>query len=141
MHRLTDPQELVRLLAENAREEWRPGIEEATEWLADPAHFALVEGNDLAMFAAEGAWPGPLHGHMFFASRGKLALTVAKAMLGHAFGLGATAILGRTPAKFKDAVLFARWLGFVKTGEEEAPHGKVIISRLDANPQANRLVA
>jgi hypothetical protein len=131
MKYLDQPSELVRLLNANGRDEWKPGLEDAAKWLADPAHFALVEGDDLGMFMAAGEWPGPLHAHVFFASRGKKALEVARRMLGEAFSHGATEILGETPTKYRDALMFARLLGFRPYDEIDRPYGKAVLSRLN----------
>jgi hypothetical protein len=105
-----DPSGLLRLMLQNMREDAEPLITHAEEWLADPRNFALVEGDDLSLFMAEGEWPGPLHAHVFFASRGKQALEIARRMLGQAFGYGATEIIAQTD--FRDAAMFARLLGF-----------------------------
>lgn len=115
---LRDPAELARLIAQNAREGAIP-VSDASEWLANPRNFALVDGDDLSLFEAKGEWPGPLEGHIFFASRGKEALAKAKAMLAHAFSYGATCIEGRTPHQFRDALMFARLLGFKVCGRDE----------------------
>jgi hypothetical protein len=55
---------------------------------------------------------------VFFASRGKQALDVARQCSSRRFSYGATEILGETPAKFRDAIMFARLLGFRPYGEE-----------------------
>jgi hypothetical protein len=138
LHLLSDPGRFHALIAANARDEWKPSIADAAQWLSDPRHFALVEGNDLAMFEAEGEWPGELAGHMFFASRGRDALKVAKAMLGQAFAYGATAITGETPERYPEALWFIRQLGFRPVGEKETPNGKAILSRLDKAPPISR---
>jgi hypothetical protein len=130
LQRLVDPARLAELLNANARDEWKPGIEDAARWLADPAHFALVDGNDVGMFEATGEWPGPLKAHVFFASRGKQALDTARAMLEIAFGYGATEIIGETPERYPGAVLFALKLGFDRVGEERTEHGTYILTRL-----------
>jgi hypothetical protein len=127
MELLRDPDELKRLLAQNARE---PMAYDTREWLSNPSNFALREGEDVGLFEAMGEWPGPLDAHVFFASRGAQALTIAKAMLAQAFAYGATEIHGETPAKFRDALMFSRLLGFKVVGERETPDGKVILSLL-----------
>lgn len=129
------------MLAANARDEYKPTIEDAEQWLSRPANFALVDGDDLSMFEAQGAWPGPLVGHIFFASRGKQALATARKMLARAFAFGATEILGETPAEYRDALLFIRLLGFRPYAKIEAEYGPAILSRLNANPQAGDPVA
>lgn len=133
MHLLTDPAELAALLKANARDDWRPDAGDAAQWLAQPRNFALADGGDLGMFTARGEWPGPLEGHVFFASRGRRALEVARTMLGRAFDYGATEILGETPARYRDAVIFARLLGFERVGEAERPYGMAVLSRLTIN--------
>lgn len=132
MHLLHDPAELTRLLAANAREA-APPIDDAAAWLANPRNFALAECNDLGLFEAKDDWPGPLHAHVFFASRGRKAIDTASAMIAQAFDYGATEILGETPAKFRNALMFARLLGFRPYGEEDRLAGKVILSRLALN--------
>ena len=135
MQRLSDPAELHRLIHLNAREAWKPSLEACERWLADPAHLALVEGNDLVMFMGA---PPTLHGHVMLHSRGKQALTIARKALTHVFGLGAKEILGATPERFRDALMFARLLGFRPYGEEERPDGKVILSRLEKHNHFSR---
>jgi hypothetical protein len=130
LQRLVDPARLAELLNANARDEWKPGIDDAARWLADPAHFALEDGNDLGMFEATGDWPGPLKAHVFFASRGKRALETARAMLTIAFGYGATEILGETPTRYPEALMFARMLGFRPYGEDRGESGTYVLSRL-----------
>lgn len=127
MHVLKDPAELIRLLKSNAAEE-PPPLDQAAEWLANPDHFALVEGNDLGL--CMGALPGPVHVHVFYQSRGKEAFDLARRMLQYVFDAGATEILGETPAKFPNAVRFAQLLGFELYGEKDTPSGKVVLSRL-----------
>ncbi len=129
MHICRDPDELLRLLHENARDDWKPTISNAAEWLAEPSNFALVKGNDLGLFEAKDEWPGPLHAHVFFESRGKNAIRIAKQMLAQAFDYGATEILGETPLAYTNALMFARLLGFRVYGEENG----LTLSRLDNN--------
>lgn len=124
MKRLTDPKELHRLIQQNARDEWKPSLEDCERWLAGD-NYALVEGDDLGMFSGQGS----VEAHVMFASRGKQALETARKMLRHAFDNGATEILGATPAKYRDALMFARLLGFVPYGQEERRDGTVILSK------------
>lgn len=131
---VTDPVRLAALIVANAPANILGPDFDPAEWLADPANFALVDGDDLGMFEAGDEWPGPLTAHVLFASRGKQALTTARAMLDQAFAFGATSILGETPASLSHALLFARMLGFVPYGEAERPMGRVILSALNANP-------
>jgi hypothetical protein len=128
---VTDPQELAALVRANARE-GHVTVGDAEAWLRNPRNFALRSGGDLSLFEAIGDWPGPLKGHVFFASRGKDALKVARAMLRQAFDYGATAIYGETPLQFRDALMFARLLGFKPYAVTE----KATLTRLDANPLA-----
>lgn len=123
-----DPAELAGLLSANAREDasW---IDPAA-WLADPRNFALRRNDDVVLFAAGDDWPGPLHAHVFCASRGKDALETGRQSLEQAFGYGATEILGETPARFRDAWLYARLLGFRRYGEETRHGERMILSRL-----------
>lgn len=102
-------------------------------WLAVPGNFALAAGDDLGLFEAKDEWPGPLHAHVFFSSRGKAAIGTARAMLAQAFGYGATEILGATPARFRDALMFARLLDFRPYGEAQQHGERVILSRLALN--------
>lgn len=129
MHLLRDPDELARLIARNAPAGFMGGAGTA-EWLADPRHFALTDGDDLGLFEAGDEWPGPLCAHVLFASRGRRALQTAKAMLEQAFNFGATRILGETPIGLPHALLFARKLGFVPYGEADGPCGRVTLSAL-----------
>jgi hypothetical protein len=131
MELLRDPDELARLIASNAPAELVREDFDAAAWLADPAHFALRHGNDLGMFEAGDEWPGPLTAHVLFASRGRAALDVARAMLAQAFAFGATQILGETPARFRHALLFVRRLGFTTYGEADRGMGWVVLSALD----------
>lgn len=129
MNLCRDVDAIASLLAANASED-APPITDIAAWLDNPGNFALVEGNDLALFEAKSGWPGPLEAHVFFASRGKAAITIAKRMLAQAFDFGATEILGETPVALPHAVLFAKLLGFQKTGERETKNGPVIVSRI-----------
>lgn len=141
MEQLRDPDELARLIAANAPSGITADDFDAAEWLADPANFALVEGDDLGMFEAGDEWPGPLTAHVIFASRGKRALDTARAMLTGAFTFGATEIVGETPVRLPHALIFSRLLGFVPYGEAERPMGRVVLSALNANPIEPRAVA
>lgn len=114
---------------------------DAKEWLSDPRHFAMVEGDDLGLFEAGDEWPGPLCAHVLFKSRGKQALKVARAMLEQAFAFGATHILGETPVRFPHAILFARLLGFVPYGEAAAKNGEPVILSTMHNFSAPQIVA
>lgn len=100
-------------------------------WLADPRHFALVDGDDLGLFEAGDEWPGPLCAHVLFKSRGRSAIATARAMLNQAFAFGATRILGETPIGSPHALLFAKLLGFRPYGEADGPGGRVTLSALD----------
>ena len=132
-----NPAEILRLMLANKREDAEPVISDAEAWVADPRNFALVEGNDLSLFMAEGTWPGPLHGHIFFASRGRKALETAKRMLDQAFAYGATEILGETPAQYRDALMFVRLLGFKEIGRD----GETVRSRLINNCAGREIAA
>lgn len=139
MKRLADPDELQRLVSMNAP----PGLVgddfDAAAWLANPANFALANGDDLGMFEAE-EWPGPLSAHVIFASRGEQALATAHAMLAHAFGYGATHILGETPLELPHAIGFAAKLGFEPYGEDDRPMGRVSLSKLTRENWLKHLV-
>lgn len=138
---LRNPEELARLIAGNAPAGFMADVDPA-EWLGDPRHFALVDGDDLGLFEAGGFWPGPLCAHVIFASRGAKALKVARAMLEQAFAFGATRILGETPIGSPHALLFAKLLGFRPYGEADGPGGRVTLSALDnPNPFADFRVA
>jgi hypothetical protein len=142
MRLLRDPDELARLIAKNAPAGLLDGSFDAAEWIADPANFAFVDGDDLGMFEAQGEWPGPLAAHVIFASRGKQAIRTARAMLRQAFAFGATCILGETPAHLPHALLFARLLGFMPYGTAERAMGSVVLSALETNnPSAVSRVA
>jgi hypothetical protein len=139
---LSDPDELARLIEQNAPAGFMNGAD-AAAWLADPRHFALRQNDDLGLFEAGDEWPGPLVAHVLFRSRGKIALETAQAMLDQAFAYGATRILGETPERFPHALLFARLLGFVPYGRGVDAQGEnVILSALNnAHPQEDRMVA
>ena len=111
-----DPQELLRLVLANKREDVSPCFTDVEQWLADPRNFALSEGDDLGLATAGDNWPGPLAIHVFYKSRGKKALEVARRMIGQCFDYGATEINVKTA--FRDVALFARWLGFKETHRE-----------------------
>lgn len=130
MELLRNPNELARLVAKNAPPGFMDGLD-AADWIADPSHFALRDGDDLALFEAGDEWPGPLCAHVLFASRGRQALDVARAMLAQAFAFGATRILGETPVKYRHALLFVRRLGFVPYGEAELDGERLILSALE----------
>lgn len=130
MQLVNDPLRLAALIAANAPPEIVAGTFDPAKWFAEPSHFALEAGGDLAMFEADGEWPGPLTAHVMFRSRGRAALDTARAMIERAFTYGATEILGETPANLRHAILFARLLGFVPYGEKETPMGTVVLSRL-----------
>lgn len=135
MELLRNPDELARLIALNAPAGFMDG-NDAGEWLADPRHFALADGDDLGLFEAGDEWPGPLCAHVLFHSRGARALKVARTMLEQAFRFGATRILGETPERFHHAILFARLLGFVPYDRVETERGWVILSALEtAHPE------
>lgn len=141
MHILRAPDELARLIAQNAPAGFMADIEPA-EWLSDPRHFALVDGDDLGLFEAGVEWPGPLCAHVIFASRGKPALETARAMLAAAFAFGATKILGETPIVYPHALMFARKLGFQPYAEADGQIGRVTLSALaNPNPFADSRVA
>lgn len=127
---LRNPDELARLIAMNAPAGLAGASFGARDWLDNPANFALVDGEDLGLFEAGDAWPGPLTAHVLFASRGAKALRVARTMLAQAFAFGATRILGETPANLPHALLFARMLGFVIDGEAEREMGRVVLATL-----------
>ena len=134
MEKLTDPDRLSELIHANAREVQKPSLEQISDWLSNASNLALVDGNDLSLFE----WKSDgIHGHIFFASRGREALIKAKAMLDHVFSLGAKVILGETPKLFRDALWFSRRLGFEHYGEKETPDGTVILSRLTYTPKGH----
>lgn len=86
------------------------------EWLENPEHLALAIDHDLAMFEHGGGdrWVG----HIWFRSRGKLALERASILLSLMFRrFGAKAILGEIPANRKDVALFMARLGFETVGK------------------------
>lgn len=140
MNLLSEPDELARLISANAPAYIIGDDFDPAQWLADPANFALVDGDDLGMFEAS-EWPGPLTAHVLFASRGQQALETAQTMLSQAFAYGATEILGETPVSLPHALAFAEKLGFVPYGEEDRLMGRVILSRLDGNPLKRAAVA
>jgi hypothetical protein len=131
--RVTDPLELASLLASNVPPEWRHLNFSATAWLSDPRNIAFRIGPDLSMFEYHG--PGVFMGHIWFSSRGRVALERAKAMLDAMFSdYGAKTIRGETPRR--ETALFVRKLGFKFHGEAERPIGRVKLCELHqyANP-------
>jgi hypothetical protein len=131
-----DPDELDRLIRANTPPDYIGEGFSAAEWIARPANFALVEGDDLGLFEAGNEWPGPLTAHVLFASRGKPALDRARRMLAVAFAWGATEILGEPRADNKAVRWFIRQLGFEPYGQR-GKHLLVILS----HPPAARKVA
>jgi hypothetical protein len=84
------------------------------EWLEDTENIALVnDQGDLALF--ERFSPSLVYGHYFFKSRGKEAITVAKAFLTEAFfteEYSIKVIAGLTPVEHLGAKWLTRRLGF-----------------------------
>jgi hypothetical protein len=140
MHLLRDPDELSRLIERNGPPGFMAGID-PSEWLVDPRHFAIVEGDDLGLFEAGDEWPGPLCAHVLFKSRGRQVIDTARAMLDQAFSFGATRILGETPERYRHALMFARLLGFAPYGVATRDGKRIILSELKTNPKERRLVA
>lgn len=136
MNLLRDPADLARLIDLNAPAGFLDGID-AAEWLSDPRHFALAQGDDLALFEVADEWPGPLCAHVLFASRGKAALETARTMLDQAFAFGATRIVGEVPAHFRHSLLFVRWLGFAPYGEAELDGERLILLALVERPNTH----
>lgn len=120
MHLLRDPAELRALMAKNCPPELLCDFDPA-KWLADPANFALRDGDDLGLAEAGGEWPGPLTVHLFCASRGRQALDTGQAMLDRCFAYGATEIRAEIQQSRRRAVMFVRLLGFRPVGEFERP--------------------
>jgi hypothetical protein len=137
---LTDPIELQRLVDLNAPEGLVGDDFDAADWLANPANFALSDGDDLGMFEAGTEWPGPVSAHVIFASRGQQAIDTAQRMLAQVFAFGATEVLGETPLKLPQAMGFAAKLGFEPYGEDDRPMGRVSLSRLTPDSFLKHLV-
>ena len=101
-------------------------------WLLDTRNIALRIEDDLGMF--EHCGPGIYLGHVWFQSRGREAVTRAKAILAEMFAsYGATRINGETPVTCPHAWAFARLLGFKRIGFAMRPMGVVILSTLNGN--------
>jgi hypothetical protein len=88
-------------------------------WLQDLRNIALVDSvGNIGLFEAHGS-PGVYHGHYFFQSRGKDAVSAAKAFLIEGFGeYGIERIIGYTPVKKLGAMWLTRHLGFTPVSVE-----------------------
>jgi len=112
IERTTDPELVNRLVGEG----------DYTEFLAEPLHVCLIDGESGAMFAWRG--PGIYEAHIFFKARGKEAFSLARAllarmMLEHDAKLFWTMI----PEADRKAKLFLRHLGWRSLGMRETRHG------------------
>lgn len=129
IERVTDPAALRALLEANAPDWFLDAKFDPKEWCAGA--ICLRIENDLAIFERRG--PDTLEGHIFFASRGKLALDRARAILGGVFASGCQTIIGKTPARCKAALGFTAKLGFKRIGTEHHPKDELIVAELTAN--------
>lgn len=118
--RVKDPAELADLMEKNCPPELLCDFDAET-WLADPANFALRDGDDLGLAEAGSEWPGPLTIHTFYTSRGKQAMTVARTMIEHCIAYGATELRGEIQVTRRHVITFARLLGFRPVEEIERP--------------------
>lgn len=99
------------------------------EWINGHGNIALKQGMDLAMFEYMG--PGAYLGHIWFGSRGRHALEVARDMLETMFDkYDARLIRGEIPLWRKDVAWFMRLLGFEQERLEIRPQGAVMVARL-----------
>jgi hypothetical protein len=97
---------------------------DAAEWLEDPAHLALTDGRNIAMFEkqSEDTWVG----HNLFEDRGRDAIAAGFKFLSEMFvTYGAKCIVGETPVRKIAARWFNRQLGFQSKGIRPTPHGNV----------------
>lgn len=92
------------------------------DFLADPLHICLVEGESGALFAFRG--PGIYEVHVFFAARGKSALRLGRAMLDlMRERFGAHLFWSLVPAESRRVIMFTRLMGWKSHGRVESPHG------------------
>jgi hypothetical protein len=96
---------------------------DAEEWLSDERNIALRLSDDLGM--AEWIEPGVYAIHVWFASRGRVALERAKAMLTELAEHGATQVICEPDAFRRDVNLFCRLVGFEHVRQAQRPWGKV----------------
>lgn len=141
MHLIRDPAELAAIMATNCPPELLCDFD-AAEWLADPANFALRDGDDLGLAEAEGDWPGPLTVYLFCTSRGKEAVEAGRAMIEQCFAFGATRLIAEIQVGRRHAILFSRKLGFRHIGEfERAPLGRFVVLEQYNNRRAAKAMA
>lgn len=141
IHRIRSPLVLAALLESNAPEELVGTKVTPAEWLAVEDNIALRINDDLAMF--EWVAPHVYAGHVWFASRGPMALDHGRQIIAAMFDrYGAHSIGGETPIGNRAAVIFARQLGFKRVGEAERERlGRVVLSVLLGNITPSKLVA
>ena len=123
IHHVRNPLVLAALLYGNAPDGQVDDTFDAREWLSDPRNIALRIGEDLAMF--EHCGPGVYLGHIWFVSRGKVAITRARMLIEDMRKRGAMTIRGEIPAGRKDVQAFMARLGFKSTGDAVRPQGRV----------------
>lgn len=104
IRRTSDPEEVERLA----------GID-LTEFLAEPMHVCLVDGESLAFFAWRG--PGIYEVHVHFAARGRQAIDLGHAMLEWMRSeYGARRFWSLVPANDRKVKLYTRLMGWKSLG-------------------------
>lgn len=98
-----------------------PGCD-MTELLAEPMHVCLIDEESGAMFAFRG--PGIYEVHVFFAARGKAAISLGHAMLDvmrkdH----GAKLFWALVPVESAKVRIYTRLMGWVSLGVRETRFG------------------
>lgn len=98
-----------------------PGCD-LTELLSEPLHVCLIEGESGAMFANRG--PGIYEMHVFYAVRGRAAVSLARKMIDmmrHEHG--AQFLWTLIPLESRKVRMFARLVGWQSLGERKTRHG------------------
>lgn len=96
------------------------------EWIKDKQNVALTnEHGDISLFERQYANPISVHGHYFFFSRGRGAVTAAQQMLEEIFTgpYQVDIVVGLTPVEHKGARWLNRKLGFDSLGITETVAG------------------
>jgi hypothetical protein len=126
IHRETDPATVNSV----ARKSF-PGIDLA-EFLAEPMHVCLVDGDSGAMFAWRG--PGAYEVHVFFSVRGRAALDLGHAMLDYMRERGAERFWALVPENDRKVRMFTRLMGWKSEGLVATRNGENELFLLENEP-------